>query len=106
MSEDAALVRNTLTQILEPVVVVGHSYGGAVMSEATAGLTNVHALVYVPAFALDAGESLGERTRRRSSSTRATPLSSRIHAMWPVSSSVLRAPKRRRLHLIDARQAR
>ncbi|MEY9951500.1 alpha/beta fold hydrolase [Leifsonia sp. EB34] len=40
-----------------PVVLVGHSYGGAVISQASAGLSNVEALVYLAAFALDAGES-------------------------------------------------
>jgi pimeloyl-ACP methyl ester carboxylesterase len=62
LSDDAALVRNTLTQIPNPVVVVGHSYGGAVISAATTGVPNVHALVYAAAFAPDAGESLGELT--------------------------------------------
>ena len=41
------------------VVVVGHSYGGAVMSGAAAGNAGVKALVYVAAFAPDAGEPLG-----------------------------------------------
>ena len=42
-----------------PVVVVGHSYGGAVMTSAAAGNPNVKALVYVAAFAPDAGEAIG-----------------------------------------------
>jgi len=42
-----------------PVVVVAHSYGGAVMSAAAAGNPNVKALVYVAAFAPDANEVLG-----------------------------------------------
>ena len=62
LSDDAALVRYALTQIPRPVVVAGHSYGGAVISAATAGATNVHALVYVAAFAPDLGESLGDLT--------------------------------------------
>jgi pimeloyl-ACP methyl ester carboxylesterase len=41
------------------VVVVGHSYGGAVMSGAAGGNAGVKALVYVAAFAPDAGEPLG-----------------------------------------------
>ena len=41
------------------VVVVGHSYGGAVMSGAAAGNNGVKALVYIAAFAPDAGEPLG-----------------------------------------------
>lgn len=42
-----------------PVVVVGHSYGGAVITEAAAGNANVKALVYIAAFAPDAGETIG-----------------------------------------------
>ena len=42
-----------------PVVAVGHSYGGAVITEAAAGNANVKALVYVAAFAPDAGEKIG-----------------------------------------------
>src|SRR5262249_56703782 len=43
-----------------PAVLVGHSYGGAVITGAAAGNTNVKALVYLAAFAPEAGEPLGE----------------------------------------------
>ena len=53
---DVARVRETLDELNGDVVLVGHSYGGAVITEA--GLhPAVHHLVYVAAFALDAGES-------------------------------------------------
>jgi pimeloyl-ACP methyl ester carboxylesterase len=42
-----------------PVVVVGHSYGGAVITEAAAGNVNVKALVYLSAFAPESGEPIG-----------------------------------------------
>jgi len=42
-----------------PVVVVGHSYGGAVITEAAADNPNVKALVYLSAFAPEAGEAIG-----------------------------------------------
>jgi pimeloyl-ACP methyl ester carboxylesterase len=42
-----------------PVVVVGHSYGGAVITGAAAGNSNVKALVYLAAFAPEAGEAIG-----------------------------------------------
>ncbi len=42
-----------------PVIVVGHSYGGAVITEAAAGNVNVKALVYLAAFAPEAGEPIG-----------------------------------------------
>jgi pimeloyl-ACP methyl ester carboxylesterase len=41
------------------VVAVGHSYGGAVITQAAAGSDKVRALVYVAAFAPDAGETVG-----------------------------------------------
>jgi pimeloyl-ACP methyl ester carboxylesterase len=59
LADDVSLVRNVITQISVPVVVVGHSYGGAVISGATAGQANVARLVFVAAFAPDASESLG-----------------------------------------------
>ncbi|WP_172832586.1 alpha/beta fold hydrolase [Mycobacterium asiaticum] len=56
--DDAALVSDCIAAIDTSVVVVGHSYGGAVVSEAAADHANVAHLVYVCAFQLDAGESL------------------------------------------------
>jgi pimeloyl-ACP methyl ester carboxylesterase len=58
LTEDAALVRATVESQDGPTVVVGHSYGGIVITEATAGLTSVQHLVYVCAFMIDAGASL------------------------------------------------
>lgn len=54
---DAASVRAFLQTLSGPVVLVGHSYGGAVITNAATGLSNVKALVYVNAFALDEGET-------------------------------------------------
>lgn len=56
---DAAYVRSVLDTIDGPVVLVGHSYGGAVISVAAAGAANVQALVYVAAFVPDEGETVG-----------------------------------------------
>src|SRR5213593_3888424 len=47
-----------------PVVVVGHSYGGAVITAAAAANPNVKSLVYVDAFAPDSGEALGALLQR------------------------------------------
>jgi pimeloyl-ACP methyl ester carboxylesterase len=58
LSGDAASIHAYVAAIEGPVVLVGHSYGGAVISQASATLDNVVALVYVAAFALDEGESL------------------------------------------------
>src|ERR1700754_1051891 len=54
---DAAFVRTFLETVSGPVVLVGHSYGGAVITNAATGLPNVKALVYVNAFAPDQGET-------------------------------------------------
>ncbi len=57
---DAATVSAVIRSILGPVVLVGHSYGGPVITEAANGNPHVTALVYVSAFAPDRGEtSLG-----------------------------------------------
>jgi pimeloyl-ACP methyl ester carboxylesterase len=58
--DDAAVVRQSITDIGGPVVVVAHSYGGAVVSEGAAGLPNVRHLLFVCAFQLDVGETLLE----------------------------------------------
>jgi pimeloyl-ACP methyl ester carboxylesterase len=54
---DAGSVASFLHTIDGPVVLVGHSYGGAVISEAAASSPNVKALVYVDAYEPDVGES-------------------------------------------------
>lgn len=59
LASDAAYVASVAAQIDGPVVLVGHSYGGALIT--VAGVTeNVVGLVYVAAYALEEGESLGE----------------------------------------------
>jgi pimeloyl-ACP methyl ester carboxylesterase len=59
IAADSSYVRAVLEQIEGPVVAVGHSYGGAVITNAAADAKNVVALVYVAAFAPDEGEMLG-----------------------------------------------
>jgi pimeloyl-ACP methyl ester carboxylesterase len=61
---DAAAVSSLVKSIHGPVVLVGHSYGGPVISEAASGLANVKALVYVAAFAPDVGENAAELSGR------------------------------------------
>ncbi|MFE2912716.1 alpha/beta hydrolase [Kitasatospora indigofera] len=58
LMDDARVVREKIDAVRAPLVVVGHSYGGAPVTEASAGAANVSHLVYVAAFALDVGESL------------------------------------------------
>src|SRR5688572_11578877 len=54
---DAAYLRDVLATITTPVILVGHSYGGMVITEAAAGNDRVAGLVYVCAFAPEQGES-------------------------------------------------
>ncbi|MEV6213875.1 alpha/beta hydrolase [Nocardia sp. NPDC051833] len=58
LADDAERTRKMVAQVDGPVLLVGHSYGGAVITEA-GDLPNVAGLVYVAAFAPDAGESPG-----------------------------------------------
>ncbi len=57
LASDAATIANFVKSIPGPVILVGHSYGGAVISVASPGDPNVKALVYVDAFVPDEGES-------------------------------------------------
>jgi len=60
ISVDSPYVASMFDQIPGPVLAVGHSYGGAVISNAAFGKNNVVGLVVVAAFAPDEGERLGE----------------------------------------------
>src|SRR5918998_5998040 len=58
ISIDSAYIASFLDQIPGPVLAVGHSYGGAVITNAATNAKNVIGLVYVAAFAPDEGETL------------------------------------------------
>jgi pimeloyl-ACP methyl ester carboxylesterase len=60
VSADAAYVRVFLSTITGPIVLVAHSYGGAVITNAATGNPNIKALVYVDAFMPDEGETVAE----------------------------------------------
>ncbi|MBS0376264.1 MAG: alpha/beta fold hydrolase [Proteobacteria bacterium] len=62
LEADVAATRRVLEQDAAPVVLVGHSYGGAIISVAGAD-SRVRALVYVAALAPDAGESVNQLAR-------------------------------------------
>ncbi|MFE0920473.1 alpha/beta fold hydrolase [Streptomyces nigra] len=57
LASDAAYIRSVLDSVTGPIVLVGHSYGGAVISAAAAEAPQVKALVYVAAFVPEVGES-------------------------------------------------
>jgi len=59
LSEDVARLRHVLSLQDGPTVVVGHSYGGQIMTALGTDAPNVVGLVYIAAFGLDEGESLG-----------------------------------------------
>ena len=58
LSDDIAVTRRLLAKVKEPTVLVGHSYGGAVITGAATETPQVKALVYITAFGLNEGESL------------------------------------------------
>jgi pimeloyl-ACP methyl ester carboxylesterase len=60
IAHDSAYLASFLNQLPGPVLAVGHSYGGAVISNAATDAANVVGLVFVAAFAPDLGERLGE----------------------------------------------
>ena len=62
ISIDSAYIASVIDQISGPVLAVGHSYGGAVISNAASMAKNVVGLVFVAAFAPDEGERLGAVT--------------------------------------------
>lgn len=57
LASDAAAIGAVAAAIDGPVALIGHAYGGAVISQASAGLANVTRLVYLAAFSLAVGES-------------------------------------------------
>ncbi|MFE4517868.1 alpha/beta fold hydrolase [Kitasatospora sp. NPDC056783] len=68
-ASDAAALRSVIDHVEGPVVLVGHSYGGSVISQAAVGEPRVKALVYVAAFLPAPGESALQLTERFPGST-------------------------------------
>jgi pimeloyl-ACP methyl ester carboxylesterase len=64
VAADSAYLASLLNQIDGPVLLTGHSYGGAVITNAATSASNVVGLVYVAAFAPDEGENLGDVEKR------------------------------------------
>ena len=64
--DDITVVKNGIKTLMDkssdPIVVVGHSFGGCVITNAAAGAANIKALVYVQAFAPDEGETVVEHS--------------------------------------------
>lgn len=66
-SSDAAYVASVMKTIRGPIVLVAHSYGGFVITNAATGNANVKALVYIDSFMPDEGETLGGLAARSGS---------------------------------------
>ncbi|MFB8754452.1 alpha/beta fold hydrolase [Streptomyces nigra] len=64
LKSDADYLKSFLKSLQGPVVLAGHSYGGAVLTEAAENEPNVKALVYIAAFAPDKGESALELSNK------------------------------------------
>jgi pimeloyl-ACP methyl ester carboxylesterase len=64
LKDDIAVTRRLLDAQKEPTILVGHSYGGAVITGAATGLSQVKALVYITAFGLDEKESLASLSKQ------------------------------------------
>ncbi|WP_307629177.1 alpha/beta hydrolase [Streptomyces turgidiscabies] len=64
LAQDAAYIRSVVCHVDVPVVLVGHGYGGAVITQAATDADNIVALCYVAAFGLDAGECVVDITNR------------------------------------------
>ncbi len=81
LASDAAYIASFVNQVDGPVVLVGHSYGGAVISVAGAAVEHAVGLVYVAAWILDEGESFADVA----GSFPATPLVEALrHSVYPL----------------------
>lgn len=78
LTADADYISSIVKQTAGPVVLVGHSYGGAVISNAVKDSPNVKALVYVAAFAPEEGETVLELSNRYPGSTLGSALAAPI----------------------------
>lgn len=81
LANDAERTRKMVSSLKGPVLLVGHTYGGAVITEA-GRLANVVGLVYIAAFAPDAGESAGSLAAREQSAGAANLFVDENQYLW------------------------
>ena len=81
LTSDAAYIGIVLDSVAGPIVLVGHSHGGSVISLAAAGRTRVKALVYIAAFVPEIGESALELTDKYPGSTLAQATSAQYYPL-------------------------
>jgi pimeloyl-ACP methyl ester carboxylesterase len=89
---DAAIIRNYLDTIDGPVVLVAHSYGGFVITNAATGAKNVKALVYVDAFIPDEGQPAVALTGQGSSLVAALTNPTAVFKLVPIPGAPPEAP--------------
>ncbi len=83
LTDDIAVTRNVLAAQNGPTVLVGHSYGGAVITGAANGEPKVTALVYIAAFGLDENESLESLSKQGPASAGAAQIRPDDHGfLW------------------------
>jgi pimeloyl-ACP methyl ester carboxylesterase len=87
LTTDSEVVAAYLKAIHGPVVLVGHSYGGSVITNAAAGLANVKRLVYVDAAAPAPGQTTGQLSGAASALTKMKPADLYFTTANPTSSS-------------------
>jgi pimeloyl-ACP methyl ester carboxylesterase len=90
LAADSAYLASLLAQIEGPVLLAGHSYGGAVITDAATRAGHVVGLVYVAAFAPDTDERLGDVTARSTDAILSTAL---VQRTYPVGTAGETAPE-------------
>jgi pimeloyl-ACP methyl ester carboxylesterase len=83
LSGDSAYLASFLGTLNGPVILVGHSYGGAVITNAANGNPNVKGLVYIDAFAPDEGETLFQLLAQMPGSALAVPDPTQVFDLVP-----------------------
>ncbi|MFE0546448.1 alpha/beta fold hydrolase [Streptomyces sp. NPDC058891] len=84
VATDSENLKAYLSTIEGPIVLVGHSYGGMVISNAATGNKNVKSLVYVDAYIPDTGETLGQLTGAEEGSALNVPDPSTVFNFVPI----------------------
>jgi pimeloyl-ACP methyl ester carboxylesterase len=83
LEDDIEVTRRLLSMRPGPTVLVGHSYGGAVITGAAVGAAQVKALVYITAFGLDEGESLESLSKQGAPSSGSSAIGPDSHGfLW------------------------
>lgn len=85
VKSDSGYLRDYLHAITGPIVLVGHSYGGMIITNAATGNANVKALVYVDAFIPEVGDSAGSLSAAQPGSALTVPDPSTVLNFVPAS---------------------